>query len=152
VTLVPDDPAQATSDHGWDFAAGRGFLEPVVKRLKRAGMRVSLFANPDPAGMDIARSLGADRVELYTGPYGSAHDDPAKAAGQLALLGKAADVAIAQGLDVNAGHDLTVANLPALARRIPDLAEVSIGHAVTAEALEFGMAETVRRFLQACGW
>jgi pyridoxine 5-phosphate synthase len=152
VTLVPDDPAQATSDHGWDFAAGRQFLEPVVKRLKRAGVRVSLFANPDPAGMDIARALGADRVELYTGPYGSAHDDPAKAARQLEMLGRAADAAIAQGLDVNAGHDLTVANLPALARRVPALAEVSIGHALTAEALEFGMAETVRRFLKACGW
>jgi pyridoxine 5-phosphate synthase len=152
VTLVPDDPAQATSDHGWDFAAGREFLAPVVKRLKRAGVRVSLFANPDPAGMDIARALGADRVELYTGPYGSAHDDPAKAASQLEMLGKAADAAIAQGLDVNAGHDLTVANLPALVRRVPALAEVSIGHALTAEALEFGMAETVRRFLEACGW
>src|SRR5262249_9397567 len=152
VTLVPDDPAQATSDHGWDFAAGREFLAPVVQRLKRAGMRVSLFANPDPAGMDIARSLGADRVELYTGPYGSSHDDSARGARQLEMLGKAADAAIAQGLDVNAGHDLTVANLPALARRIPALAEVSIGHALTAEALEFGMAETVRRFLKACGW
>jgi pyridoxine 5-phosphate synthase len=152
VTLVPDDPGQSTSDHGWDFAAGRAFLDPIVKRLKRAGIRVSLFANPDPAGMDIARALGADRVELYTGPYGSAHDDPTTAARQLEMLGRAADAALAQGLDVNAGHDLTVANLPGLARRIPDLAEVSIGHALTAEALEFGMAETVRRFLKACGW
>jgi pyridoxine 5-phosphate synthase len=152
VTLVPDDPAQATSDHGWDFIASRALLEPVVRRLKKAGMRVSLFASPDPAGIDVARALGADRVELYTGPYGGCHDDSALAAKELERLAKAAEAAMAEGLEVNAGHDLTVANLPALARRIPRLAEVSIGHALTAEALEFGMAQAVRRFLAACGW
>ena len=152
VTLVPDDPAQATSDHGWDFLGQREFLTPIVQRLKKAGMRVSLFANPDPAGMDVAKAVGADRVELYTGPYGGSHDDSAKAAKELEKLGKAADTAHAAGLAVNAGHDLTVANLPALARRIPDLAEVSIGHGLTADALEYGMAETVRRFIKACGW
>ncbi|MDW6020669.1 pyridoxine 5'-phosphate synthase [Mesorhizobium sp. BAC0120] len=151
VTLVPDDPAQATSDHGWDFLGQREFLAPVVQRLKKAGIRVSLFANPDPAGMDVAKALGADRIELYTGPYGGAHDDPARAARELEKLGKAADAARSAGLAVNAGHDLTVANLPALARRIPDLAEVSIGHGLTADALEHGMAETVRRFIKACG-
>jgi pyridoxine 5-phosphate synthase len=150
VTLVPDDPAQATSDHGWDFLGQREFLAPIVQRLKRAGMRVSLFANPDPAGMDVAKALGADRVELYTGPYGGSHDDSAKAAKELEKLGKAADAARGAGLAVNAGHDLTVANLPALAKRIPDLAEVSIGHGLTADALEYGMAETVRRFIKAC--
>jgi pyridoxine 5-phosphate synthase len=151
VTLVPDDPAQATSDHGWDFLGQREFLAPIVQRLKKAGMRVSLFANPDPAGMDVAKAVGADRVELYTGPYGGSHDDSAKAAKELEKLGKAADAARAAGLAVNAGHDLTVANLPALAKRIPDLAEVSIGHGLTADALEHGMAETVRRFIKACG-
>ena len=151
VTLVPDDPAQATSDHGWDFLAQRDFLMPAMRRLKKAGPRVSLFANPDPAGMDVARALGADRVELYTGPYGGSHDDSAKAAKELERLGKAAEAAFALGLAVNAGHDLTVANLPALSRRIPALAEVSIGHALTADALEYGMGETVRRFLKACG-
>lgn len=152
VTLVPDDPAQATSDHGWDFLGRRDFLEPVVRRLKKAGMRVSLFADPDPAGLDVARAIGADRVEFYTGPYGGCHDDPKKAAKELERLGKAAEAAFAAGLAVNAGHDLTVANLPALAKRIPNLAEVSIGHALTADALEYGMGETVRRFLKACGW
>ena len=152
VTLVPDDPSQATSDHGWDFVANREFLVPVVRRLKKAGMRVSLFANPDPAGLDIARAVGADRVEFYTGPYGSCHDDQAKAAKELERLGKAADAALAAGLAVNCGHDLTVANLPSLAKRIPALSEVSIGHALTADALEFGMADTARRFLKACGW
>jgi pyridoxine 5-phosphate synthase len=152
VTLVPDDPAQATSDHGWDFIGQKDLLAPVVRRLKKAGLRVSLFADPDPAGMDVAKELGADRIELYTGPYGGSYDDSAKAAKQLEKLGKAAEAALAAGLAVNAGHDLTVANLPALARRIPALAEVSIGHALTADALEYGMDETVKRFLKACGW
>jgi pyridoxine 5-phosphate synthase len=152
VTLVPDDPAQPTSDHGWDFEAQFDLLEPVVRRLKKGGMRVSLFANPDPAGMEAARATGADRIELYTGPYGGCHDDAARAAAELARLAQAAQAARAQGLDVNAGHDLTVANLPALAAAVPFLAEVSIGHGLTADALEHGMAGTVRRFLAACGW
>lgn len=152
VTLVPDDPSQPTSDHGWDFEKGEKFLEPVVRRLKRGGFRVSLFANPDPSGMDIARAIGADRIELYTGPYGSSHSDSARAAKELELLGNAAEAAFAAGLAVNAGHDLTVSNLPALAARIPDLSEVSIGHGLTADALIYGMEGTVRRFLKACGW
>lgn len=152
VTLVPDDPSQATSDHGWDFAGQADFLRPALRRLKAKGFRVSLFADPDPAGFEVARDLGADRVELYTGPYGSFHDDPANAAKELEKLGKAADAALALGLAVNAGHDLTVANLPALGKRIPQLAEVSIGHGLTADALEFGMGKTVGRFLAACGW
>jgi pyridoxine 5-phosphate synthase len=151
VTLVPDDPAQATSDHGWDFAAQRDRLAPIVLRLKARGFRVSLFAEPSLDGMEVAKALGADRVELFTGPYGACHDDSARAAKQLEMLVKAADAALGCGLGVNAGHDLTVANLPALARRIPQLAEVSIGHGLTAEALEFGMAEAVRRFLRALG-
>lgn len=152
VTLVPDDPSQPTSDHGWDFAAEQDFLAAVVRRLKKGGMRVSLFSDPDPAGVSPARDTGADRIELYTGPYGSAYDNAEKAKRALDLLGKTADAAAAAGLAVNAGHDLTVANLPALARRIPRLAEVSIGHGLTADALEYGMAATVRRFLSACGW
>ena len=152
VTLVPDDPAQATSDHGWDFERQADYLTPIVRRLKKGGLRVSLFANPDPAGMTAARDTGADRIELYTGPYGSYHSDSAKAAKELERLGKTADAALAVGLQVNAGHDLVVSNLPALARRIPALAEVSIGHGLTADALEYGMAGTVGRFLKACGW
>ena len=152
VTLVPDDPAQATSDHGWDFVRHVDYLTPIVKRLKKSGFRVSLFSNPDPAGMKAARDTGADRIELYTGPYGSCHSDSEKAARELEKLGKAAEAALAQGLQVNAGHDLVVANLPALVRRIPALAEVSVGHGLTADALEYGMARTVERFLKACGW
>ena len=152
VTLVPDDPAQATSDHGWNFVAQAAFLTPVVKRLKKSGFRVSLFSDSDPEGIAAARDTGADRIELYTGPYGSCHSDFAKAAKELERLGKTADAALAAGLQVNAGHDLVVNNLPALAKRIPALAEVSIGHGLTADALEYGMAGTVGRFLKACGW
>ena len=152
VTLVPDDPAQPTSDHGWDFSAQFDLLEPVVRRLKKGGMRVSLFADPDPAGMAAAKETGADRIELYTGPYGGCHGDARLAAAELERLAATAAQARALGLGVNAGHDLTVANLPALAAAVPFLAEVSIGHGLTADALEFGMAGTVRRFLGACGW
>ena len=91
VTLVPDVPEQPTSDHGWDFAGQGEFLEPVVARLKKAGRRVSLFADPDPTGLDIAKAIGADRVEFYTGPYWRAYDDPARAEVELARLGAAAD-------------------------------------------------------------
>ena len=151
VTLVPDDPSQATSDHGWDFAGQGNFLRDCVQRLKGGGMRVSLFCDPDAgeAGIAAARATGTDRVELYTGPYGACHDNAAEAARQVEQLGATADAARAAGLGVNAGHDLTVANLPALVARVPDLAEVSIGHGLTAEALEFGMAGAVGRFVEA---
>lgn len=151
VTLVPDDPSQATSDHGWDFKAQAGFLRPIVEHLRGEGARVSLFADADVGAMAPAADTGCDRVELYTGPYGATHDDPRAAAREIERLGAAADAALAVGLGVNAGHDLTVANLPPLVGRIPSLAEVSIGHGLAAEALEYGMAETVRRFRRACG-
>ncbi|WP_113447308.1 pyridoxine 5'-phosphate synthase [Rhizobium cremeum] len=153
VTLVPDDPSQATSDHGWDFRKHKAFLSDTVARLKSKGMRVSLFADGDgdADAVAVARETGADRIELYTGPYGGCFDNPEKAAREIDLLGRTADAALACGLAVNAGHDLTVANLPALMKRIPGLAEVSIGHGLTADALEYGMGETVRRFRRACG-
>lgn len=153
VTLVPDDPSQATSDHGWDFRKNHNLLGNIVGRLKKLGLRVSVFADGDPdrEALTIAKEVGADRIELYTGPYGGCYDDPAEAARIVERLGETADIAVELGLDVNAGHDLTVANLPALVARIPRLAEVSIGHGLTADALEHGMAETVRRFCRACG-
>lgn len=153
VTLVPDDPAQATSDHGWDFLGKGNFLTNAVERLKGNGFRVSLFCDPD-ASVDMiarARETGADRVELYTGPYGGCFEDPKEASHQLNMLGTTADFAHSAGMGVNAGHDLTVANLPALVERVPQLAEVSIGHGLTAEALEFGYAGAVRNFLSAMG-
>jgi pyridoxine 5-phosphate synthase len=153
VTLVPDDPEQPTSDHGWDFVANRDMLKAIVARLKKKNMRVSLFCDPDaaPAQIEAAKDTGTDRIELYTGPYGGCYSDSTKAAKELEKLGKTARLAQEAGLGVNAGHDITVANLPALAIAIPQLLEVSIGHALTADALEHGMAETVRRFVSACG-
>jgi pyridoxine 5-phosphate synthase len=153
VTLVPDDPAQATSDHGWDFEGKGNFLRSVVQRLKRRGIRVSLFCDPDATrrALEAAQATGADRVEFYTGPYGGTYDDPARAAAELAKLEASGKIAAELGLGINAGHDLTVDNLPGLARAIPALLEVSIGHGLTADALEYGMAETVRRFVKACG-
>ncbi|MDQ0324120.1 pyridoxine 5-phosphate synthase [Pararhizobium capsulatum DSM 1112] len=153
VTLVPDDPLQATSDHGWDFRKHKAFLIEAVSELKTSGIRVSVFADGDgdEGSMDVAKEVGADRIELYTGPYGGCFDDQERALVVLEQLGRTADAARARGLDVNAGHDLTVANLPKLIERIPYLAEVSIGHDLTADALTHGMAETVRRFRQSCG-
>ena len=151
VTLVPDDPSQATSDHGWDFLGQADLLHGAVGRLKGRGFRVSLFCDPD-AGPDMiarARETGADRIELYTGPYGACHDNAAEAARQINMLASTAGYASAAGLGVNAGHDLTVANLPALVAAVPGLAEVLIGHGLTADALEFGMAVAVKRYLAA---
>ncbi|MEZ5800674.1 MAG: pyridoxine 5'-phosphate synthase [Nitratireductor sp.] len=151
VTLVPDDPSQPTSDHGWDFVAHGAMLGDVVARLKDRGIRVSLFCDPD-AGPDMiarARETGADRIELYTGPYGSCFDDPVEAGHQLNMLASTAALARNAGLGVNAGHDLTVENLPALAKAVPNLKEVSIGHNLTADALIHGMAGSVRRFISA---
>jgi pyridoxine 5-phosphate synthase len=154
VTLVPDEPGQATSDHGWSFTEKAEFLEPIVARLKRGGFRVSLFCDPDAdeLALKAASQTRADRIELYTGPYGACHDRPDAVAGHIETLRWTAERAAALGLGVNAGHDLTVANLPALVRALPMLAEVSIGHGLTADALEHGMAQTVRRFLAALGW
>lgn len=149
VTLVPDDPSQATSDHGWDFVGRAAMLRPVVERLKGEGIRVSMFADPHPAGFEQALEIGADRLELYTGPYGATHGDAGAQARELDRLEAAGQRARALGLGLNAGHDLTVANLPPLLRRLPFIAEVSIGHGLTAEALEFGMAGAVARFLGA---
>jgi len=153
VTLVPDDPEQPTSDHGWDFVANRDMLKAIVTRLKKTGARISLFCDPDagPEQIEAAMATGADRIELYTGPYGGCYEDPKKAAEQVGLLGRTADAAYALGLGVNAGHDLTVGNLPDLVSRIPFLAEVSIGHGLTADALEYGMGGAVKRFLGALG-
>jgi pyridoxine 5-phosphate synthase len=145
VTLVPDDIRQATSDHGWDIGAHRGFLTDVVGRLKSGGMRVSLFIDPDPAMPFLAREVGADRVEIFTGPYGGALDEAVRTREfeRVVATGNAAKEA---GVGLNCGHDLTLGNLPRLVAALPNLLEVSIGHAITADALIHGMAEAVRRY------
>ncbi|QYO75363.1 pyridoxine 5'-phosphate synthase [Devosia sp. SCS-3] len=151
VTLVPDDPAQATSDHGWDFAGKGNFLTSVVQRLKRSDRRISLFCDPDAgaAGIAAAKATGADRVELFTGPYGACHDDPEQARQELAVLAETCKAALAAGLGVNAGHDLTLDNLPAFQAAVPGVAEVSIGHGITADALVMGFAEAVAAYRKA---
>jgi len=150
VTLVPDAPDQRTSDHGWDFAADSGLLEPVVAEFARAGIRVSLFADPDPSAMPLARDTGADRVELYTEPYAAAH-----AAGDhgetLERYVATAAAAGELGLGINAGHDLNLDNLPDFAAAIASLDEVSIGHAITADALRIGFPAAVQAYLRALG-
>jgi pyridoxine 5-phosphate synthase len=150
VTLVPDDPAQGTSDHGWDIAAHRDLLSGIIARLHKRGMRVAVFVDPDPEAPALAKSVGADRIEIYTGPYGGAFTQPelAREFDKVVATGKAAEQA---GLGLNAGHDLTRANLPALVKALPNLMEVSIGHAITADALMFGMGETVKKFRTAIG-
>lgn len=159
VTFVPDDPMQSTSDHGWNIEANAAVLEPAIERMRRAGIRVSLFVNAEPSAPAAAAMVGADRVELYTGPYGGALK-PAVAAVHLQALKETADAARSAGenaraggrkIEVNAGHDLTLYNLPPLRQAIPDLAEVSIGHALTADALLYGYAEAVRLYKAACG-
>lgn len=158
VTFVPDDPLQSTSDHGWNVEANRAVLTPAIERMRKAGIRVSLFINADPSAPAAAANVGADRVELYTGPYGGSLKPEVQAV-HLDALRETADAARAAGhnarpgqggLLVNAGHDLNLVNLPPLKQAIPDLAEVSIGHAITADALIYGMAETVRHYKIAC--
>ncbi|MCZ2158286.1 pyridoxine 5'-phosphate synthase [Bartonella sp. 220] len=148
ITLVPDDPTQLTSDHGWDFAHNAEFLAPIIQCLKAKKIRVSLFADPVVDGLDVAKAIGADRVEFYTGPYGGAFQDKTKQDQELSKLVFAARRAQELQLGVNAGHDLTVTNLPAVVHHIPWLDEVSIGHGLIADALEYGMHDTVQRFLQ----
>jgi len=150
VTLVPDDPAQTTSDHGYDCVRHQDFLRGVVDRLQGQGMRVSIFLDPDWTQVASAARTGAARIEIYTGPYGHTFD-PAEKAKRLDAVVLAAEAADAAALAVNAGHDLTLDNLPPLLARAPGIAEVSIGHALTADALVHGMAETIRLYRAACG-
>jgi pyridoxine 5-phosphate synthase len=147
-TLVPDDPAQATSDHGWDLAKDGARLEPIVLRLRALGCRVSLFMDAVPHAIARAKDVGADRVELYTEPYAAEFARGGHAA-VVPAFHDAALAAAAAGLGVNAGHDLNLDNLPPFLAAVPGVLEVSIGHALVADALELGLAETVRRYLAA---
>lgn len=147
-TLVPDEAAAATSDHGWDLNRDGERLRPLIGELRALGIRVSLFMDPVAESMQAARDLGADRVELYTEPYARAFD-AGTAEKELARYAKAARAAAAAGLGVNAGHDLNQDNLPQFLAAVPGVLEVSIGHALIADALEHGLAQTVRDYLAA---
>jgi pyridoxine 5-phosphate synthase len=147
-TLVPDDPSQFTSDHGWDLRRDADRLRPVIAAVKDLGVRVSLFMDADALAVGEAARVGADRVELYTEPYAASFGG-ADQETQLALFAAAAKAGGAAGLGVNAGHDLNQQNLPAFLSRVPGVLEVSIGHALVADALEEGLARTVRNYLAA---
>jgi len=147
-TLVPDETGAFTSDHGWDLGSDGERLKPVIAELKALGVRVSLFMDPVAEAMTAAAGLGADRIELYTEPYARAFGTTE----QEAVLGRYAEAARAaqrSRLGVNAGHDLGLRNLPAFLRSVPKVLEVSIGHALISDALELGLAEAVRRYLEA---
>lgn len=146
LTFVPDSEGQFTSDHGWSFPTDADRLRPLVAQAQALGARVSLFMDPDPAQMPAARAVGADRVELYTEPYAAAWGG-ADQTQQLARYAAAAQAALDAGLGVNAGHDLNRDNLTAFVRGVPGLAEVSIGHALVADALELGYTATVQAYL-----
>lgn len=148
VTLVPDAPDQRTSDHGWDLLGQKSFLGEVIGDLKTTGARICLFMDPEPSEMAKAAGAGADRIELYTGPYAEAFET-GDAAVLLKRYADTADAAGAAGLGINAGHDLSLDNLPAFRRALPMLAEVSIGHAITADALRIGFPAAVEAYLRA---
>jgi len=147
VTFVPDAQGQFTSDHGWNFPDDADRLQPLIRECQALGARVSLFMDPVPAQMALARAAGADRVELYTEPYAAAWGH-ASLAEQLQRYAAAAQAALDAGLGVNAGHDLNRDNLTGFLRAVPGVAEVSIGHALIADALELGYTATVADYLR----
>lgn len=144
-TFVPDSSDQFTSDHGWNLPADLERLKPLVEEAQSLGVRVSLFMDPLPEAMAHVRATGAERIELYTESYSSAHGTVQQAA-VLARFTAAAEAALAAGLQINAGHDLNRANLTDFLRAVPGVLEVSIGHALIADALELGLSETVRDY------
>lgn len=147
VTLVPDSPEQLTSNHGWDTKANLDKLRGLAARFHAAGIRVSVFVDADPEMVHYAKEAGADRVELYTGPYAELYEeDPEKA---LEMYRPAAEQARKEGLGLNAGHDLNLRNLHAFVSAFPWVDEVSIGHALVADALYLGIEETIKQYRNA---
>lgn len=142
VTFVPDSEGQFTSDHGWNFPADAQRLRPLIAEARALGVRVSLFMDAEPDQMAGAKAVGADRVELYTEPYAAAWHTPQRDA-QLQRFRAAAQAALDAGLGVNAGHDLNRENLTVFLRSVPGVSEVSIGHALIADALELGYSATI---------
>ncbi|MEO8859074.1 MAG: pyridoxine 5'-phosphate synthase [Burkholderiaceae bacterium] len=146
-TFVPDSEGQFTSDHGWNLAEHGDRLRPLIAEARALGVRVSLFMDADPAAMRTARDVGADRVELYTEPYAQDWGTPRQQQRADEFAG-AAQAALDAGLGVNAGHDLNRQNLGFFLQCVPGVSEVSIGHALIADALEFGYAATVADYLR----
>lgn len=150
VTLVPDAEGQLTSDHGWDARGEQTRLAAIVARLRAANLRVSLFLDPDPSQVDAAAATGAERIELYTEPYALAFGTSDEAT-VLERFGQTARRAQNRGLGVNAGHDLNLTNLGAFLAVVPNVLEVSIGHAVICESFDYGLEGTLDRYLRIPG-
>ena len=148
VTFVPDSEGQFTSDHGWALDRDAQRVKPLIAEAKALGVRVSLFMDADPRSIPLAKAAGADRVELYTEPYAAAWGTALQGE-QLRQFAAAAQAAHACGLGLNAGHDLNRDNLPDFLRAVSGVLEVSIGHALIADALEMGYGDTVRAYLAA---
>ena len=147
-TLVPDDPGANTSDHGWNLKKDSKKLVPIIKELKALGIRVSLFMDPEPAGIMMASQLDADRVELYTEPYADAFRKNENLDEMLERYVRAAGTALDAGLGLNAGHDLNLKNLGKFCKIVPGILEVSIGHALIADSLEMGLYNAVKEYLK----
>jgi len=144
VTLVPDDPSALTSDHGWDMIKHKALLSDVVKHFQGLGIRVSLFADPTDAAMHGALATGADRIELYTGPYAYNYTSDREKAVEDYV--SAAHLADQLGMGVNAGHDLTTTNLAYFYEQVKPLHEVSIGHQLISDALYYGISSTIKMY------
>ena len=147
-TLVPDAPDANTSDHGWDMQKNKERLLPVVEKLKSQDIRVSLFMDPDIGGIELAKEVGADRVELYTEPYARAFESQKELEATLERYAEAARAAVNIGLGLNAGHDLNLLNLGQFCSGVPGILEVSIGHALIADALDMGLHNAVKEYLK----
>ena len=143
-TLVPDEPGQLTSNHGWDTAVHEAFLTQVISQLHAVGIRVSLFIDPDNAMIDGAKEVGAERIEFYTGPY--AHDFYLDKDAAIKDFASAAKHCNDIGIGINAGHDLNLDNLKFFKQNIPQLLEVSIGHALVRDCLYFGLENTIQMY------
>jgi pyridoxine 5-phosphate synthase len=146
-TLVPDAPGVITSSQGWDTIANKTFLNEIVSEIKSLGIRVSIFIDPNPTMANGAAEIGADRIELYTGPYAHHFSENPDRAVQAYI--KTAEAATTCGLGINAGHDLDLTNLAFLKKSIPQLDEVSIGHALICDALYLGLENTIQLYLRA---
>lgn len=144
VTLVPDAPDALTSSAGWDVATNRSFLTEILTQLKEWGIRTSIFVGTDLRNLEEAAAIGTDRVELYTEPYAALYAEDRERA--IAPFVQAAEHALGLGLELNAGHDLSLENLAFFSSSIPRLSEVSIGHALISDALYLGLEETIRRY------
>ena len=146
---MPVKPGEVTSDHGWDLPRQHATVAPIAARLKAKGIRTAVFVDAVPEMMPAVAATGVDRIEIYTEPYAAAWGRPELKV-ELDRVKRTAVAAVAAGMQVNAGHDLNLRNTPLLARTVPEIVEASIGHALLADALYLGLAETVERYVRAC--